>query len=1204
MGDSASVSSSRPPSPTQTDLFSVASGQASQRHTPNLPITASVTPPYRFQWDKKQGPASISDATESRADLNAEIGVGSGHASPLNISLSGLGVGPALPSAWSSSLHGFNAISTVLNNPKSKPNPLKSSRAPFPSAISPDLPRVRRKDFDSYLKAITPEWERFQRNRRLAKEKEKEAEGEYVDEESTPKARSSAEKSAPPPLTSVPNVFFQPEFEFSDLKTFTTITDPPATEYLEPGGDLPPSSPIGEPSYNLEVQDRLSQYLDVVEQHLSIEISARSSSFFEALSNLQSLQAEGSSCLKRISQLRKQLQDVDERQAKKGLQIAMLVKKKENVGVVREGVRAIEAVGESVGLIRNLVSAGEYFEALGMIEEVEGMFDKRSPKAGVESTTTSLSGKRTDFAPKRRSSTMLSGNGPTLPLSSLNSLAFLPKNLHDLSVSISTSLSADLVALLKVDLTRDYSSPEVDNVFHDRISPLIQGLVRTGGVEAMARGYGGAALAEIKAVTRRHLPPSEWDEEEGSKVNGSNADGSISTKDLKALSHQEFMKLSRTMFATLLQRINTVASHITSLSNVISNLPSSSTATPAEVPSSLSELLSKVVELANTRASKVLSIRSIEHSQLPLHSFLEIFNLSWNFVLQSEVIARRMIVGLRGVVVGQAKSYLSNFHNAKIGESAKWVEDEVWAQVEVPYEAQRTVDLLAEAAVSDPKALVLEEGKESPSLTMNGNGPASPKSGPVKLLNIEDRTYYVVGATMQVLLLLVEYLKVMINLPLLTTDAMAKLIEFLKAFNSRTCQVVLGAGAMRSAGLKNITAKHLALASQSLSVMVALIPYVRETFRRHLNPKQAVILVEFDKLKRDYQEHQNEIHSKLIAIMGDRLSVHCRALSEIQWEVPSTKPGPNQYMEILVKETVTLHKVLSRYLAAPVVELIMSQVFAAINHQLSEEYSKIELPNQEAKTRMLQDARYLHEKFGALKGITAPLGMLETVVMEKSIPRKHSPFPTRRPAFSPSGGSVNGKEKERELSASGSPLRRTSTYGTSSPQMYQNGIMGGGGPGSRPSSRPSSRPTTPTTRQTYTQGPGSPSSLLQSSTPQTDVSSPPSLQPNQQSPNSLPHVGSPSMADGARVILSPPIPEKDDAHAGLGLRVVDLSTENEIHNDGMEAPNEGETRVGISAGGDGVDEHGQQGQPLESVGPENTRSDETSGGLKPHGGND
>ena len=28
-------------------------------------------------------------------------------------------------------------------------------------------------------------------------------------------------------------------------------------------------------------------------------------------------------------------------------------------------------------------------------------------------------------------------------------------------------------------------------------------------------------------------------------------------------------------------------------------------------------------------------------------------------------------------------------------------------------------------------------------------------------------------------------------------------------FNSKSCQMILGAGAMRSAGLKNITAKHI-----------------------------------------------------------------------------------------------------------------------------------------------------------------------------------------------------------------------------------------------------------------------------------------------------------------------------------------------------------------------------------------------------------
>jgi vacuolar protein sorting-associated protein 54 len=98
------------------------------------------------------------------------------------------------------------------------------------------------------------------------------------------------------------------------------------------------------------------------------------------------------------------------------------------------------------------------------------------------------------------------------------------------------------------------------------------------------------------------------------------------------------------------------------------------------------------------------------------------------------------------------------------------------------------------------------------------------------------------------------------------------------------------------------------------------------------------MLVEFDKLRRDYQEHQNEIHAKLVVIMGDRLTVHCRSLQvrvyyhiaryaiftldlkELKWDVPPTKT-PNAYMELLVKETVTLHKVLSKYLATPAVEV-------------------------------------------------------------------------------------------------------------------------------------------------------------------------------------------------------------------------------------------------------------------------------------------
>lgn len=42
---------------------------------------------------------------------------------------------------------------------------------------------------------------------------------------------------------------------------------------------------------------------------------------------------------------------------------------------------------------------------------------------------------------------------------------------------------------------------------------------------------------------------------------------------------------------------------------------------------------------------------------------------------------------------------------------------------------------------------------------------------------------------------------------------------------------------------------------------------------------------------------------------------------EVKWEEAPAKNGPNGYMELLIKETVTLHKVLSKYLPVNAVEV-------------------------------------------------------------------------------------------------------------------------------------------------------------------------------------------------------------------------------------------------------------------------------------------
>lgn len=83
---------------------------------------------------------------------------------------------------------------------------------------------------------------------------------------------------------------------------------------------------------------------------------------------------------------------------------------------------------------------------------------------------------------------------------------------------------------------------------------------------------------------------------------------------------------------------------------------------PSDYPADISvlqdnlfDILSSSAELANILSSKLLSARAEQHTKLELQEFVELFNESWAFVVRCEVICRRMIVGLRGVVVGQVR---------------------------------------------------------------------------------------------------------------------------------------------------------------------------------------------------------------------------------------------------------------------------------------------------------------------------------------------------------------------------------------------------------------------------------------------------------------------------------------------------------------------------------------------------------------------
>lgn len=78
----------------------------------------------------------------------------------------------------------------------------------------------------------------------------------------------------------------------------------------------------------------------------------------------------------------------------------------------------------------------------------------------------------------------------------------------------------------------------------------------------------------------------------------------------------------------------------------------------SSVQEELSGILSSATELAHACASRVLALRAEQIASLDLQNFWMLFNESWSFVIKSETICRRMIVGLRGTIVTQVSLHI------------------------------------------------------------------------------------------------------------------------------------------------------------------------------------------------------------------------------------------------------------------------------------------------------------------------------------------------------------------------------------------------------------------------------------------------------------------------------------------------------------------------------------------------------------------
>ena len=544
-----------------------------------------------------------------------------------------------------------------------------------------------------------------------------------------------------------------------------------------------------------------------------------------------------------------------------------------------------------------------------------------------------------------------------------------------------------------------------------RLQGCLVALDRANYPMSASTAYRDAILREVKTFIRSHLPSSDDDDTEsmtsistrGGRQRSQQEKSSILARNLRALDSdeaEELLTLIYTNISEMLQRSRIQAKVLLDITSVVKD-----SSTPAEIKApqkspnlptlhgylnlnnpepgrsgrkiqdesqqhlDMSNLLGQVVDVAQTQMTKVLKVRAEQSLHLPLSKFLRYVTLNRLFADDCEIVSGRGGSALKGVVNGHIKEFVTQFGNSERQGLARTMDTDQWDAVDFGEQENRLLLRIVESSTKDAdvwnKSTALDvkaAEDDNENLLSNGssnstivdstllNGNASWKDK-VRRAVLDEQKFILPKSVVAVLNGVDKFQNLIASIPSMNQEVSTNLLEYLKLFNSRSYQLILGAGATRSAGLKNITTKHLALASQALGFIAALIPYVREFVRRHPLPTTAFI-VEFDKVKRLYQEHQTGIQDKLVDIMSGRSKTHLNVMKKIDWDNRATaRPNVNTYMETLTKETITLHRVLSRHLPEVDVQIVMGSIFNSYKEQWGHGFKETQVTTKEGKER-------------------------------------------------------------------------------------------------------------------------------------------------------------------------------------------------------------------------------------------------------------
>ncbi|KAE8601034.1 hypothetical protein XENTR_v10013506 [Xenopus tropicalis] len=728
-------------------------------------------------------------------------------------------------------------------------------------------------------------------------------------------------------LEQVPKIFMKPDFALEDSLTFNAVL--PWSHFSSAGG-----KGSRDAASSKLLQEKLSHYLDIVEVNIAHQISLRSEAFFHAMTSQHELQDYLRKTSQAVKMLRDKISQIDRVMCEGSLRILRQALTRNNCIKIYNKLKLMATVHQTQPTVQLLLSTSEYVGALDLIattqevlqQELQGIHSFRhlsSQLCEMEKLIDKMI--ISEFTSYARSdlNRPLEEDSHVVEEERLVSLVFgmLKQRKLDFFEIYSDEMMATAKNIIKQCVVNTVSQiEEIDSEVVTKLTDQIRmmnfsqwfGLLQnifskfTIFIERVK-----ATLSVIRNVVLMVLDKNQRVREmemlaaQQNLRRESNVDN-----ELAYLTHEGLFisdafgegELPNAATSTNFQRNTSPSSSEPSGSDTVSDpecTTDSSSSKEHTLPSvtqggieiilteemkltdlelgkianSIQELLYDASDICHDRCVKFLLARAKEGFLEKLNSaeFVSLSRAVEAFVLGTEKICGRRSMSLRGALQSQANKFVNRFHDERKTKLSLLLDNERWKQADVPAEFQDLVD-----SIKDGK-IVLPERKSG----------GTEERKPTDFLTVDGQKYAVVGTVLLLIRIILEYCSCVDDIPSVTTDMLTRLSDLLKYFNSRSCQLVLGAGALQVVGLKTITTKNLALSSRCLQLIVHYIPLIRAHFEARMQPKQYSMLRHFDHITKDYNDHIAEISAKLVTIM-DGLFEKLLSKYEVKAPVPST----------------------------------------------------------------------------------------------------------------------------------------------------------------------------------------------------------------------------------------------------------------------------------------------------------------------------